>query len=546
MSFSLQEWEIWHTYTTYLNCGQIDLDLAADSLVRVGMAHVVLKDNGRTYWKTTTGVGYGTTTLTKTPNKEFKLTPDGGVIELPKGFALEAWGQGSLFLHAESDVLGDESGLAERYLRAFLGKCVASNENEDGDKTSSLNLYPTLIIYESGVMTLELRMIGPSTPVALADFIRGGVNLFQERFDKVEVSPSIARICTAAYHQSQSIPFLKRRRLARLQVGHDLAVEQRTTVHEDEAFSFPLSPWSGGPNSLRDIALTLFHTAAFVARHPRRGLAFILLGQKKPPNLGAFWSGRPHVHVIRFDGQMQTATENEALYRPSFDAILARTPLLVWKKNIAFPSDSRMFEDYGAYVGSAVSLWVWSKKGIAEQEDRKDLNRGNFIYERQLLMEVLEHGYMLHRALYHTAEQIRSTGEAIAVQKRLLRFRLGMREASHAGEIRDLLEKGWKQLGLPALADDIARILSLKEAELRSADNDRATRVGWAIALVFGLVAVPSLADQLILPAWTKLQFHVIADVPKAKLIADGIAFFVVSLFLSISLVFTSNARSHR
>src|SRR5229473_413225 len=72
---------------------------------------------------------------------------------------------------------------------------------------------------------------------------------------------------------------------------------------------------------------------------------------------------------------------------------------------------SRPFEDYNAYVTSPSSLWVWSKKGLREQEPRADANRGNLIYEQQAMMEALEYGYMLHRGLYHRVKQLRSTDQ---------------------------------------------------------------------------------------------------------------------------------------
>jgi hypothetical protein len=200
------------------------------------------------------------------------------------------------------------------------------------------------------------------------------------------------------------------------------------------------------------------------------------------------------------------------------------------------PEDARLFEDYNAYVTSASSLWVWSKKGLKEQAQWEDLNRGNFIYERQAIMELLEYGYMLHRGLYHGVERLGSTAQVMAMRKDILRLRLRMREASHAGEIRELLESGWKEFGLPALAAEIESGLALRESEMRSLDNLRATRVGWAIATVFGFVAVPALADQVVLPFWNLLKIHPVIDVLKARLIADGIAILLILLVLILTL----------
>ena len=110
------------------------------------------------------------------------------------------------------------------------------------------------------------------------------------------------------------------------------------------------------------------------------------------------------------------------------------------------------------------------------------------------------------------------------VRRYLLELRLRMRESSHSGEIRELLEAGWDALGLPTLINEIDAGLALRESEMRSADAMRTTRVGWVIAIVFGIVAIPGLADQVVTPAWHVLKLHPVIDTDKMKLVSVGIA----------------------
>ena len=540
MPFAVNEWEIWHTYTTYLNSGDIDLSKGSELLVESGVALLTMKNDGETFWKTENGLAKGAATLISSEEgRSFELRPKAPANGLPTDFVLEAWGQAASFLLAELSVLGQETELSEPYLRAYLGKFVVTKLGREGAPPSSASLYPILLIYESGIITLEFRVIGPPFSIDFETFVDGGVNLFREFFDRIEVNPGLARNATAAYYRSRKLNLLERARFVWRQKGHDLAVKQRTKIIEDKDFKFELSPWSGDPSDLKAIALTIFNTAAFLLLSPKWGLSFVLLGQNKLPNLGEFWSGRPHVHLIKFHGQRDTATENAEQHRVGFWAILTRSAVTKTKKLGPLPPDSRLFEDYNAYVTSALSLWVWSKRGLQDQRELRDPNRGNFIYERQVLMEVLEYGYMLHRALYHSVEKLRATSEVMSVRKKILRLRLRMREASHSGEIRELLENGWKEMGLPTLADEIDRDLSLRESELRSSEMAHATRVGWVIASIFGFAAVPSLADQLVIPAWTLLRVHPVTDSLKAKVIADGLALVVVLIFLSLALTFT-------
>lgn len=539
----VEEWEVWHTYSTYLDCPGINLLEGAVNLVKSEVAECVISSAGRAFWRSEGTLAQGTFTVEvddETGQGVFKCVSDDKSSKLPAGFALEAMGQTARFILAERRVLGEELTFADESIRVYLGKLVVVGV-EGGRSTAELNLYPVLVVYKSGVLVLELRMIGPQNPIPLSDFISYAVNLPRLRLTKALVNPGLARTATAAYYRSSRVPFLSRFRLSWAQILHNLAIEQRTTEVEDEDFSFRLSPWSGETDSFRSIALSIFHTCAYLVAGPRTGFSFLLQGPKVPPSLGQFWSGRPHVHVIRFQGQCETASENNELHARAFYSILSRTPTLAR----ALPQNLRLFEDYSAFITSSSSLWVWSKQGLAREAAQTDPNRGNFIYERQLLMELLEYGYMLHRGLYHRIETLQSTDQVMHTRRHLLELRLRMRESSHSGEIRELLDAGWDALGLPTLTSEIDSGLALRESEMRSADAMRTTRVGWAIAIVFGIVAVPGLADQVVTPAWHVLKMHPVTDVDKMKLLAAGIATSFILTLLTVGLGLMSR-RSRR
>ncbi len=75
---------------------------------------------------------------------------------------------------------------------------------------------------------------------------------------------------------------------------------------------------------------------------------------------------------------------------------------------------------------------------------------------------------------------------------------------------------------------------------MRSADAMRTTRVGWAIAMIFGIVAVPSLADQIVTPIWHLLHVHAIGTTDTMKLITAGVATLAILILLTIVLFFLS------
>ncbi len=400
------------------------------------IAECVVSNTGEAFWRDSEKVieaSLSTSVDLEKGQASFQCHSDGIQVRPSSGFAHEALGQAVQFRIAEERVLGKDLSFADGFIRAFLGK-IAVKAIEGDELTADLNLYPTLLIYASGVLILELRMIGPMQPIPVDDFIAYAVNLPGMALQEALVSPGLARMATEAYYRSAYVPFFARFRYSSSQRLHNLAIAQLTTeVEDDENLKFSLSPWSGETHSFRDIAMSIFHTCAYLIGEPRRGLAFLALGAKTPPDLGAFWSGRPHIHLIRYEDQKASAPQNNKVHEKAFYSILSRTPGLAR----SLPKNLRLFNDYSAFITSSASLWAWSKSGYKQQKANMDPNRANFIYERQLLMEILEYGYMLHRGIYHKAESLQSTEQVMSVRRLVIKLRLRMKESSRSGEIRD-------------------------------------------------------------------------------------------------------------
>lgn len=458
---------------------------------------------------------------------------DPGCEESLGGFAEEAWYQAAYFLYAERRVFGEEKRLPRPYLRAFLGQC---NLVSTTDPKSMIRLYPTMIIYESGVIILEIRTIGPEFSTPLQEFISDSVNLFQIPFERVEAPPGLARVATQAYyHSNRKWSFLYRVALLRLQRGHDAAVRQLTKHHKEGDFGFDLAPMSSEEDTersevLSSFANTVFHSAAFAISRPRSGVAFLLSGQKRIPQLGHFWSGRPHIYITRFDSQADTASENARRNEAMFLRILLRSPVpdfSVAKQHL--PQDCRLFEDYNAYVTAAATLWVWSKSGVERQSEWEDANRGHLIYEQQAVIELLEYGCMLHHSLLGRAHLDGNLNELFAARRALIQLKQDMTFASHSGEIMDLLNHGWNQFKVPELRKQVDDTLRLGEAERSTTEAHTTARVGNLLTILFGLVAIPSFAKQIVEPAWQWLNLPRPCDEVAFQMLANGISFAMVA-----------------
>ena len=157
-----------------------------------------------------------------------------------EGFTLEALGQAAHFRFNEIRIFGEDRAIPPPYLRGFVGQC---NFVSAEDEQITIRCYPVLLLYESGVLLLELRTIAPEHQVPLEDFIPGAVNLFRHDFDKIEVPPGISRLASRAYHHSyKKWNFLRRLAILYLERQHDRAIRKLTSNSDEGDFVFELCP----------------------------------------------------------------------------------------------------------------------------------------------------------------------------------------------------------------------------------------------------------------------------------------------------------------
>jgi len=329
------------------------------------------------------------------------------------------------------------------------------------------------------------------------------------------VPPAISKFATMAYyHAHKKWKFRHRLALLYLQRAHDRAIQEQTVTDSEGDFIFDLAPLSSSEEEgywerLSSFALTTFYTVAFIIAGPRLNLRFLLRGQRAIPVIGNYWSGRPHIYLTRFDDQRETARENEEAHGVAFGSILSRVSISNPELALRYlPKDSRSFPDYSAFITSAATLWVWSLSGLRQQEPWADPNRGHLIYEHQATAEILEYGYMIHRSLLEWINCCYKADEVLLSHRALLELDQGLGEVSHFGEIRELLNNGWRELGLETLKGRIKEALSIREAETILAERRVTERIGRTLSILFGLVAVPSLADKVLRPLWELLGLY--------------------------------------
>jgi hypothetical protein len=145
---------------------------------------------------------------------------------------------------------------------------------------------------------------------------------------------------------------------------------------------------------------------------------------------------------------------------------------------------------------------------------------------------MLEYGYMLHRSLAENSTKTSGSGNVLRLRKDIARLKSQLRQPSPFGEIEDLLEEGWQCMGVQGLREDIAEVLAIAEAEAKIAEARSSESMSKALTILFGLIAVPSIAGEVIRPMWDLLSLWRPANPSTETLFMVFIALIFVSVII--------------
>lgn len=545
----LTESEIWYTYSTYLVGGVPDLNIAAKLLVESGLAFCAMHRDGETHWKAKDGgVRAGITRINvkgKGDHATLRLDPHDSVEPDYADFAMEAWYQCARLRYAEIRLFGEDYCAPPPYIRAFLGECELIDSDEE--VTRIMTCYPVVKLYESGVLIVEMRTI-LARPFEIGEFIDEYLNVHTRRFDDIGVPPALSRIAPRAYdsyaHPGRSMK--SRVSVWALESGHDKAVDQLTEINESGDFAFesaplPSSHSEGKQETLLSLLLTIFEVISFTVSDPRKGFQLLLRGQRKLIARGGYWQARPHIHILKFEDQAGTTAQNEARHRNALNQIFLSTSEKPGS-NAAneLPDNARLFEDYGAYVAPQAIVWMWSGQGIDRERKWQDPNRGHLVYPNQACAEMLEYGYMVHRSLSESILSAATSRDVTKLRRTVLDLGSGLRQSSHFGEIAKLLENGWRAMRLDDLKKDINEGLAIRESETRSSETRATETIGRRLTIVFGMVAIPTLATEVVSPLWDLFGIWRPSNPSAAKL------FIIVVASLPVMVLIVGISRWYR
>jgi len=551
----LREWEIWHTFSTFFVEPVKDLKTVARNLVQSGLFESAFLDDGDYFLHDENDVISGKADIRLEPERTSAIFTFSE--KLPDNFSGETILESIYFRFAELRHFGENNTFPAKYIRGHLSECRLVTDKYN------YRIYPTVKLYETGVLLVELRNIHPDIDITTEDFIEQFSNLYKIKFQNILVPPGLHTNGQHAFTTSdKSIRkiFLP---LGRWLVDKEIKkyLKEKMVQNDDGEFGFRYVPlWeiksSGNEKasqpdyfSIEDLVGAIFQAVSLASVGLRTGYSLLFRGQSRPLELSGYWSEHTNIHISKFVGQRSKAQQNENKFKEDLGWIMAG----LYQKDKGFsirylPSNARHFEDFGAYVASHKTLWVWSKSGVNQQKVWEDPNRGHLIYFNQALCEMLDYGYALHQQILRSVSNFDRFDDAVNAKYSLVELEVMMRQPSVYGETSDLLNLGWKNMGIDEIRRAISDILTLKQIQASAREQRQIFRWQTILTMTFGFLAIPELASNFIKPFWLLSGLPRYHDVNLASLSDIGVAFVFVCSIILIFLRITAkrNKKTNR
>lgn len=490
-------------------------------LVEEQVAQLSMLDDGATWARTPDGVRRGLTAV------ELHASRTGASVRLTGGlqltrltaFAQQAWLELATMRFSEGRVLGD-CAIGRGYLRFALGEF----ELDYTGIGLRAHLYPIVTIHPTGPISVSFRLIGSGAPVPAGEFVHTYVNLPFHEADAVRVPPALARLApdiAVRYNRPAEAGSTQE-----LQREHERALSQLTTVVESGDFKFELAPLSmDKPDTLQSVAHTVFGCVGYLLGRERTPRWRRTISGWAPAALGSYWCARPHVYLLNFDEQMESPKMNEERHGHRFGEILSRMHGKDGRRYLG--PNLRHGDDYGAYFASSASLRAWAapRDGGGRPRDPNDNDR---VLEEQVKVEFVEYVHMLHRRLLESVESEPRAATVLAARRDMIRLEHALAEATPYGELREFFEAAWTALGLQPLCARVGASLAIREAEATLTESRKSEAFGTAMTLVFGVLAVPALATEVLAPLVRLLGLTLPTNEDEAKLLLLAVSLLLV------------------
>lgn len=433
-SMQITKWEIWKTYSTYtdriFDIG--DLNKLSEILVENNIVTSIFSSEGNVIWKDEGKIKKDNIFDMNSLSINLDL-----LNKLPD-YTAEGISQFYLMWNSEERIFKNMH-FDYPYIKGFL-----SPINVTFTSGHTKTLYPQLTIYNTGILNLSFRIISPEPAFnyELNSFIYNEVNSSNLKIKDLEMP----------YELLEYLKDLKIEDLEKNKITIEMGSFKHTFVKLDYF------------ENLMDLNQFLI---SVISIHISKKF-------RKFDYYNNFWLYSQSIYLLDYKNQPYHKEDIIENFRENLIQILYRLPFLFdvnFSKEL--PKDLRELNLYSLFIIKGMSLWVSSKDELEKTKD--DINNEKKIYEKQVLVEAINHFNLLVNKIYEISYYKNENYEDIVkLQEYLINFERFFKTSylSNFGEINHILNYCYEELEWEELIKLSNELLDIKKDHQIKRGND--------------------------------------------------------------------------
>lgn len=529
----ITEWRIWHTFSSYYLENITDLRLLGKGLLKHRFAHAIINSSGEAFYLRNGKIIVKNLNLTSVTGQSY------GTVNLPKtsdNYLQYCLIQGSNMLFQEINVLSESYREKVDYIRCYLLPCYIQI------KDNQHLLFPQLKIYENGIYILSFQLSPPEEEINLNQFIDSYVNLSQCRIDNMGIPPDIIKLAHKYVVFNELTGIFSKRKLHTALLNSNKEIDEHSVSIDSFGFSLKVCPYKYYFDQY-DVDITLNSLKDIITISLTQVLDELVIMMFNPPfrhrnyqfSPGNYWRGRPIIYILSFEEQPSTSTDILLNFDEDIMRILARTSgdSLELERH-GLPQNYRLFNDYTSHFNEALSLFIFSKKGLIVGPDLLNHNNERVLLDKEVFQEAIIFNQMTHMKYierstlslesqsFFSSELLNiSTLESLSI------------DISPYGELTKMYLEANSIFKIDDTRNRIEHNLRIRSEDLQQKRENLTRKFGWLITMFFGVIGSISLAEKIIGPFWK----HYNLWMPKDKSIQSS--FISLVTLVSILLIIT-------
>lgn len=405
-SMQITKWEIWKTYSTYtnrtFNIGE--LKKLSEILVKNNIVTSIFSSDGSVIWKDEEKVKKDKIFDWNSSSKNL------GFLKKLPDYAAEGIFQFYIMWNREERILKNMH-FDYPYIKGFLSPINVTFTTEHKKL-----LYPQLTIYNTGILNLTFRIMSPDMfDYELNSFIYNEINSSNLKIEYIE------------------IPYELLENLKDFEMGD---LEKNRITAELGSFEHSFVKLENFEN-LMNLNQFLISVISFHISKKFRKIDYY----------NNYWLYSQSIYLLDYKNQPYHKEDIIENFNEYLIQILYRLPFLFdvnFSKEL--PKDLREINLYCLFIIQGMFLWVSSKDEL--EKFKEDINNENKVYEKQILVEAINHFNLLVNKLYEISSNNKSYDDAIRLQKDLIYFQRLFETSylSNFGEINHILNYCYEEL----------------------------------------------------------------------------------------------------